>query len=198
MQAAREQLLAVFQREFEKASAARDATATSRFFKLFPAIGWEEEGLQAYASFVVELVKVRAPASAKSTLFIYSYFSLLLMYIASSPLYYITALTALFESIALIVDQHQPVVEKYYGLGKMGLVLDRLLQEADRVVKDLLEGWKEERSIQRKVCRSALDKKYTSLRISVVIRHHPSNVFRHSEATIVCQCRGGGGYIGPP
>lgn len=56
----------MFTREFEKASRARDATATSRFFKLFPAIGWEAEGLQAYAAFVVELVKVRAPASAKS------------------------------------------------------------------------------------------------------------------------------------
>lgn len=56
----------MFRREFEKASRARDATATSRFFKLFPAIGWEAEGLQAYAAFVVELVKVRAPASAKS------------------------------------------------------------------------------------------------------------------------------------
>ncbi|KAI0781305.1 COG4-domain-containing protein [Trametes elegans] len=135
LQAAREQLLAVFKREFERASRARDATATSRFFKLFPAIGWEAEGLQAYASFVVELVKVRPPASAKT----------------SSPLYYITALTALFESIALIVDQHQPVVEKYYGVGKMGLVLDRLLQEADRVVKDLIEGWEEERSMKRKL-----------------------------------------------
>ncbi|KAI0713376.1 COG4-domain-containing protein [Earliella scabrosa] len=135
LEAAREQLLAVFRREFEKASRARDATATSRFFKLFPAIGWEAEGLQAYASFVVELVKVRAPASAKT----------------SSPLYYITALTALFESIALIVDQHQPVVEKYYGPGKMGLVLERLLQEADRVVKDLVEGWEEERTMKRKL-----------------------------------------------
>ncbi|OJT04068.1 Conserved oligomeric Golgi complex subunit 4 [Trametes pubescens] len=135
LQAAREQLLAVFRREFDKASRARDANATSRFFKLFPAIGWEAEGLQAYASFVVELVKVRPPASAKT----------------SSPLYYITALTALFESIALIVDQHQPVVEKYYGVGKMGLVLERLLQEADRVVKDLVEGWEEERSMKRKL-----------------------------------------------
>ena len=75
------------------------------------------------------------------------------MCLASSPLYYITALTALFESIALIVDQHQPVVEKYYGPSKMGLVLARLLREADAVVEDLLEGWKEERSIKRKVCR---------------------------------------------
>lgn len=194
---AREQLLAVFQREFERASAARDATATSRFFKLFPAIGWEEEGLQAYALFVVELVKVRAPASAKSTLFICASCSPQLMYIASSPLYYITALTALFESIALIVDQHQPVVEKYYGRGKMDLVLDRLLQEADRVVKDLLEGWKEERSIQRKVCRCALHEGFSSLRVRLVIRYLPFDAFKHSEATVVRQPRGGGGHIGP-
>lgn len=71
--------------------------------------------------------------------------------IASSPLYYITSLTALFESIAMIVDQHQPVVEKYYGPGKMASVLQRLLQESDRVVKDLIEGWEEERSMERKV-----------------------------------------------
>ncbi|KAJ7098169.1 COG4 transport protein-domain-containing protein [Mycena belliarum] len=135
LQAAREHLLAVFRQQFEKASRSRDSTTTSRFFRLFPAIGWEAEGLQAYASFVVDLVRVRAPASAKT----------------SSPLYYITALTALFESIALIVDQHQPVVEKYYGRGKMQSVVERLLEECDRVVKGLVEGWEEERSIKRKI-----------------------------------------------
>ncbi|KAJ7285558.1 COG4 transport protein-domain-containing protein [Mycena rebaudengoi] len=135
LQAAREHLLAVFYQQFEQASRSRDSTTTSRFFKLFPAIGWEAEGLEAYASFVVDLVRVRAPASAKT----------------SSPLYYITALTALFESIALIVDQHQPVVEKYYGQGKMQSVVNRLLEECDRVVKGLLEGWEQERSIKRKV-----------------------------------------------
>ncbi|CAL1703812.1 unnamed protein product [Somion occarium] len=53
--------------------------------------------------------------------------------------------------IAMIVDQHQPVVEKYYGPGKMASVLERLLQESDRVVKDLIEGWEEERSMKRKL-----------------------------------------------
>jgi conserved oligomeric Golgi complex subunit 4 len=70
---------------------------------------------------------------------------------ASSPLYYITALTALFESIAMIVDQHQPIVEKYYGPDKMSSVIVRLLQECDRVAKGLIEGWEEERSMKRKV-----------------------------------------------
>ena len=66
MQEAREELLAVFKQQFQKASTSRDAAATSRFFKLFPAIGWEAEGLQEYASFVVDLVKIRPPAGAKS------------------------------------------------------------------------------------------------------------------------------------
>ncbi|KAI0736560.1 COG4-domain-containing protein [Fomitopsis betulina] len=139
LQAARDELLAIFRREFDKASQSRDAAATSRFFKLFPAVGWELEGLQSYAAFVVDLVRVRAPAAAKT----------------SSPLFYITALTALFESIAMIVDQHQPIVEKYYGPGKMTPVIERLLQESDRGAKDMIEGWVEERSMQRKLSETS-------------------------------------------
>ncbi|KAJ3877469.1 COG4 transport protein-domain-containing protein [Lentinula edodes] len=135
LQEAREHLLHVFRVNFEQASRSRDSTATSRFFKLFPAIGWEKEGLQAYATFVVDSVRVKAPTSAKT----------------SSPLYFIAALTSLFESIAMIVDQHQPVVEKYYGAGKMKAVAERLLDECDRVVKDVMSRWQEERSITRKI-----------------------------------------------
>ena len=103
----------MFRQNFEKASQSRDSNATSRFFKLFPAIGWETEGLEAYAMFVVDLVRTRAPASSKSN----SNFDLIAYakykgFIASSPNYYTTALSCLFESIAMIVDQHQPVVEK--------------------------------------------------------------------------------------
>ncbi len=52
----------------------------------------------------------------------------------------------------MIVDQHQPVVEKYYGTGKMTSVLERLFQESDRVTQSLVQGWEEERSMKRKVC----------------------------------------------
>lgn len=51
----------------------------------------------------------------------------------------------------MIVDQHQPVVEKYYGPGKMKTVVCRLLEESDRVTKTLVDGWEEDRSVQRKV-----------------------------------------------
>ncbi|KAF4614685.1 hypothetical protein D9613_002811 [Agrocybe pediades] len=135
LQLARETLLSVFRERFLEASRVRDSSATSRFFKLFPAIGWENEGLDAYSDFVVELVRARSPAANK----------------ASSPLYYVTALTSLFESIAMIVDQHQPVVEKYYGPGKMKPVVRRLLEESDKVTRNLSNSWQEDRSITRKI-----------------------------------------------
>ncbi|KAG6877994.1 hypothetical protein C0992_008804 [Termitomyces sp. T32_za158] len=135
LEQARQNLLILFRKNFEQASRLRDSTATSRFFKLFPAIGWEDEGLEAYASFVVDLVRVKTPTSSKT----------------SSPLYYIAALTALFESIAKLVDQHQLIVEKYYGAGKMRNVVKRLFSECDRVVKGIIEGFEEERSLKRKL-----------------------------------------------
>jgi hypothetical protein len=60
-------------------------------------------------------------------------------------------MTALFESIAMIVDQHQPVVEKYYGPGKMAFVIAKLMEECDRTIESTMENWEEERSVQRKV-----------------------------------------------
>lgn len=68
---------------------------------------------------------------------------------ASSPLYYISQLTSLLESIAHIIDQHQPVVDKYYGTGRMRTVVGRLVGESDRVVRNLVEGWEEERRVGR-------------------------------------------------
>jgi hypothetical protein len=51
----------------------------------------------------------------------------------------------------MIVDQHQAVVEKYYGSGKMRSVIEHLLEECDRVVKNIINGWEEDRTMKRKV-----------------------------------------------
>lgn len=70
---------------------------------------------------------------------------------ASSPLYYVTALTALFESVCGIVDQHQPIVEKYYGEGKMLTVVSRLITECDNSVSQLITSWETDRAIEQMV-----------------------------------------------
>ncbi|KAH7318031.1 COG4-domain-containing protein [Rhizoctonia solani] len=132
---ARTALLGVFRKEFDAAAIARDPVAISRFFKLFPTINCPADGLAAYSDFVLDLVARRAPPSVK----------------ASSPIYYTAALTALYESVAGLIDQHQPIVEKYYGSGNMHTVVARLLRECDRVVNGLYDGWEEERDISRKL-----------------------------------------------
>ncbi|WVN85165.1 uncharacterized protein L203_100310 [Cryptococcus depauperatus CBS 7841] len=133
LQELRNVLLQIFRREFDAAVAHKDEPNVSRFFRLWPSIGAEEEGLRAYGDFVVGLVKVRSQITGKT----------------SSPLYYLTSLTNLFESVAHIIDQHQSVVEKYYGHGRMATVVKRLVGESDSVVRGLVEGWEEERRVGR-------------------------------------------------
>ncbi|EIW72587.1 hypothetical protein TREMEDRAFT_70757 [Tremella mesenterica DSM 1558] len=129
----RSTLLRTFREQFDAAAERRDQQAVSRFFRLWPGIGAEQEGLNAYGDFVVGLVKARSSSAGKP----------------SSPLYYLTNLTSLLESIAHIIDQHQPVVDKYYGKGRMRTVVGRLVGESDRVIRNLVEGWEEERRVGR-------------------------------------------------
>lgn len=55
----RDTLLDTFATRFRSAAEARDEQGTSRFFRLFPMVGAEEQGLAVYADFVVTLVKTR-------------------------------------------------------------------------------------------------------------------------------------------
>lgn len=127
-------LLTTFRAEFESAADRRDEQEISRYFRLWPGIGAEDEGLTAYSDFVVRLVSSRARKETGAR---------------SSPLYYLAQLTSLLEAIAHIVDQHQPVIAKYYGRGRMGRVVGKLVSENDRAVKRLVEGWEEERGVGR-------------------------------------------------
>lgn len=54
-------------------------------------------------------------------------------------------LSPLFDQIANIVSQHQPLVDKYYGTGKMLRVGERLQNECDRQACMILRQWEEER-----------------------------------------------------
>ncbi|GFZ43643.1 hypothetical protein JCM24511_01363 [Saitozyma sp. JCM 24511] len=135
-------LLHTFRAEFDAAARRKDQQAVSRFFRLWPGIGAEEEGLEAYGDFVVDLVKARSSNAGKP----------------SSPVYYLTQLTSLLEAIAHIIDQHQPVVDKYYGKGRMRTVVGRLVGESDRVVRGLVEGWEEERRVGRLISETKQSK----------------------------------------
>lgn len=65
----RDILLHTFRTEFNAAAEKKDQQGVSRFFRLWPEIGAEEEGLEAYGDFVVGLVKARSNNAGKRGLF---------------------------------------------------------------------------------------------------------------------------------
>ncbi|KAF8327057.1 COG4 transport protein-domain-containing protein [Amanita rubescens] len=140
LQGSREQLLDIFKHNFRQASRSLDSSSISRFFKLFPAIGWEVEGLEIYSRFIVELVRSRISNGMDN----------------GSPHYQATSFATLLENIAIVINQHQPVVDKYYGKGKMRMVLKYLLSECDQMVENLIKIWEQERNVKFKVSQIAL------------------------------------------
>ncbi|GBC08772.1 hypothetical protein RclHR1_08370009 [Rhizophagus clarus] len=134
---AKENLFVIFSREFEAAIYNRDQENISRFFKLFPLIGKETEGLDKYSKFVCGIIAGKSQAN--------------LAEIAIGTNFYGNVLTKLFENIALIIDQHQSAVETHYGPGKMIRVIERLQEECDKQSQIILDTFCDERQIQRKL-----------------------------------------------
>ncbi|KAK8153207.1 COG4 transport protein-domain-containing protein [Phyllosticta citrichinensis] len=136
---AAESLCGLFLREFEKAARDGDGTGVTRFFKLFPLIGRSDVGLDAYGRYVCHGVSSRARANLNTASG------------SRDGFFYANALTKLFEHIAQIVDGHEPLVERHYGVGMMGKVIERLQMEADVQGGIILDTWRDERNIDRKL-----------------------------------------------
>ncbi|KAM0754435.1 COG4-domain-containing protein [Meredithblackwellia eburnea MCA 4105] len=148
-------LLDTFLTSFRTAAGAGDTNNINRFFKLFPMIGEEDTGLDAYAEWVSGIVRAKTAALPTK---------------AQSPTHFSGHLTALFEAIALIISQHQPVVEKYYGSGKMLNVAQKLLEEADRLGIKTIQNWQDERRIRQKVAEM---KEYRFLGLGQGVKRRP-------------------------
>ncbi|KAF1810819.1 COG4-domain-containing protein [Eremomyces bilateralis CBS 781.70] len=139
LDAAAASLCALFLREFEKAAAEGDGARITRFFKLFPLIGRTEVGLNAYGRYVCQGVAARARQNMGAGVQ------------KKDGFFYASTLTKLFEHIAQIVDGHEPLVERHYGVGMMVTVIERLQVEADVQGGIILDTWSEERVIDRKL-----------------------------------------------
>lgn len=72
-------------------------------------------------------------------------------FIVAAPTYFADALTRLFENIAVIIDQHQPLVETHYGKGKMLRVIQRLQEESDVQSIIILDRFLQIRRLESKV-----------------------------------------------
>ncbi|KAG0371338.1 Golgi transport complex subunit 4 [Mortierella sp. AD032] len=151
-------LLDIISTEFESATQRQSEEDITRYFKLFPLLGEEQVGLDKYSQFVCAIVSGKAQASLAGP--------------PKSPTFYADTLIRLFESVAVIIDQHQPVIGKFYGPGKMLRVIQRLQEESDARSRKILEAFEEERAISRKVAeiKAFREPKRTAVQASGTIR----------------------------
>ncbi|CAO3620371.1 unnamed protein product [Mucor hiemalis] len=135
---AKSDLFEIFSLKFDDAVAQRNQTDITRYFKLFPLINCQTEGLDKYSRFVCNIIKSRCTDELQSGL-------------VAAPTYFADALTRLFENIAVIIDQHQPLVETHYGKGKMLRVIQRLQEESDTQSVVILDRFLRTRRLESKL-----------------------------------------------
>ncbi|KAG1692940.1 Conserved oligomeric Golgi complex subunit 4 [Nymphon striatum] len=109
---AEQKLKSLVTHKFDEAVKDEDLASVERFFKIFPLLNQHSEGLKKFSLFLsmqivetsqknIQLALTTKPDDKRADVI------------------YADTLTLLFEGIARIVEIHQPLIETYYGPGRM-------------------------------------------------------------------------------
>lgn len=100
-----EQLTDVFKQKFDEASSRKDLAELTKYFELFPLIQQEEVGLNCYSKFIRQIISetLRLLISSLSKSGV------------SRPGIYSDISMQLFESISVMLSQHEPFIQKNYS-----------------------------------------------------------------------------------
>lgn len=136
-----ESLKQTFTKGFEKASDARNAEQITYFFQLFPLIGEQEIGLKCYSKFVCTIIseqsrEILKDIQGKSNL---------------KQNFYADILFQFYQTIASIVNQHSPLIKKFYGKDALRPILTRIQAECDLQSGMILDIFLEARKIDEVV-----------------------------------------------
>ncbi|KAJ8918456.1 hypothetical protein NQ315_008153 [Exocentrus adspersus] len=143
LQDATGQLRAIVEHKFTEAVNNEDLASIERFFKIFPLLGMHEEGIKEFCTYLRTKISAAADKNLKSAI--------------NTPLsdkrqsvIYADTLTLLFEGLARVMDTHQPLIETYYGPGRLLSAVTILQKECDVQTKRILLEWGKTRQINKK------------------------------------------------
>ena len=139
-------LRGVVARKFDEAVKDEDLASIERFFKLFPLLGMHEEGLKNYTDYLATKLSAKSKKNLKSALDTQPGGARYNIILADT-------LTLLFEEVARTVEIHQPLIETYYGPGKVFTVLSTLQSECDLQAKAIFTEVRRRRGIRDKVSK---------------------------------------------
>lgn len=161
LQDAATKLRKIVQYKFDESVTIEDLASVERFFKIFPLLGMHDEGITKFCSYLckkvlcftsislyLKTVMLQLQDTAQKNL------QTALNTSISDKRYnvkFADTLTLLFEGLARIIDIHQPLVETYYGPGRLITVVSLLQKECDVQVKIIILEFTKYRQINKKI-----------------------------------------------
>lgn len=144
LQDAANQLRAIVEHKFNEAVNTEDLPSIERFFKIFPLLGQHEEGIKEFCLYLNTKIAATAEKNLKSAI-------TTPMSDKRYSIVFADTLTLLYEGIARVIDTHQPLIETYYGPGRLLSAVTILQKECDKQTKRILLDWTKSRQIHKKI-----------------------------------------------
>ncbi|XP_069757082.1 conserved oligomeric Golgi complex subunit 4 [Narcine bancroftii] len=146
LQEAEQRLRVIVAEKFDVAIVEGDLPQVERFFKIFPLLGLHEEGLSKFSEYLCQQIAKKAEENLQLALGTE-------MSDRRAAVTFADTLTLLFEGIARIVETHQPIVETYYGPGRLYTLIKYLQVECDQQAEKVVDKFIQQRDYHRKFQR---------------------------------------------
>lgn len=130
--------------KFDEAVAKDDLASVERFFKIFPLIGMHDQGIERFSKYICTKLDKKSQKELRNSLDIAKAENRVSVAFADT-------LTLLFENFARVLEVNQPIIENYYGNGRLIQLFEILQKECDREVKRLLVEFHKNRQITRRM-----------------------------------------------
>ena len=134
----------VVSQRFDEAVQNDDLASIERFFKLFPLINMHEGGLERFSKYMSTKIATTSQQNLSGALNT-------MPGDTRSSVIFADTLTLLFEGIARTVEIHQPLIETYYGPGRLTTVLFMLQKECDKQAAQIFHEFRKKRHVSDKV-----------------------------------------------
>ncbi|KAK1163657.1 conserved oligomeric Golgi complex subunit 4 isoform X1 [Acipenser oxyrinchus oxyrinchus] len=143
LQEAEQKLKVIVTEKLDQAIEKGDLPQVEGFFKIFPLLGLHEQGLGRFSQYLCTQLASKAEENLLLALGVE-------LTDRRASLVFADTLTLLFEGIARIVETHQPIVETYYGPGRLYTLIKHLQVECDQQAEKVVDKFIQQRDYHRK------------------------------------------------
>lgn len=130
--------------KFDEAVAKDDLASVERFFKIFPLLGMHDDGIAKFAAYICTKLEKKSQKELRTSLDIAKAEN-------RATVAFADTLMLLFENFARVIEVNQPIIENYYGHGRLIALFGVLQKECDREVKKLFAEFHKMRQINRRM-----------------------------------------------